>query len=359
MKNRSKQRTFHLKGNHRLKLSLLFTVTVGLLIWLTTIIVFAITRALRDSPLFQVGHVPPHTFMYVYAFMCCVIGVTLAFLCSHTVFRPLLKLMDAFDEISRGNYAVRVSTTGIFRIMKIGERFNKMAEELASVEMLQREFIDNFSHEFKTPLSSMGGFASLLKQDDLTPEQRHEYADIIISESKRLSTLSTTVLMLSKVEKQAMLTNVSRVNVAEQIRRVIALLDAKWAEKNIEVELYAQDVFLEGNASLLDEVWINLMDNAIKFSYSGEIVRVDVTQTDSHTSIVFSNTGEQMSEDTKKRIFDKFYQQDLSHTTQGYGLGMPIVKNIVNLHNGDIQITSNDLFSTVIEILLPNEQECE
>ncbi len=355
-KNSAEQRRLNVKHNHKLTLSLVFSVTVGLLIWLTTFIVLAITKFLRDSPLFQVGHVPPHTLAYIFILLCIIIGTVLAVICSRTVLRPLLQLMDAFDEVSRGNYSVRVSTKGFLRIMRISQRFNKMCEELASVELLQSEFIDNFSHEFKTPLSSMHGFALLLKQSDLSPDQRNEYADIIISEAKRLSDLSTTVLLLSKVEKQAILTNVTRVNITERIRRVIALLDAKWTEKNIEIELVAEDVFVEGNEPLLDEAWINLSDNAVKFSDMNETVRIAVRQSDTYTSVVFSNTGEPMSETTKQRLFDKFYQQDLAHATKGYGLGMPLVKNIVDLHNGEILISSDERFATVIEVRLPNQQ---
>ncbi|MBQ6863770.1 MAG: HAMP domain-containing histidine kinase [Clostridia bacterium] len=354
MNKNEKQHKFRIKGNHRLTLTILFTVVVALLIWVTTSLAFLITRGLRASPLFSVGHVPPHTYSYVFVLICVVIGSVLSVLCVRTIMRPLLILMDAFDEVSMGNYAVRVPTKGFLRLMKIGERFNKMAEQLGNVEIMQNEFIDNFSHEFKTPLSSMKGFAELLKQENLTAEQRDEYAGIISSEAKRLSKLSSTVLMLSKVEKQAILTNITDCNIAEQIRRVIALLDTKWSEKELDIILDAPDVTVPGNESLLSEVWINLLDNAIKYSDPKSQVQIRITPNDEFVSVRFSNTGEPMNETTKKRMFDKFYQQDTAHATQGYGLGMPIVKKIVSLHKGDIRIVETGSFTTTIEVILYN-----
>lgn len=349
---KKQKRQFRLKGNHRLTLTALFTVVVALLIFLTMSIVFLITKLLRYSPLFQVGHVPPHTFTYVFVLMCILIGSLLSVFCSRTVFRPLLYMMDAFDSISKGDFSVRVPTKGILKIMCVGERFNKMAEELSGVEILQNEFIDNFSHEFKTPLSSMNGFAVLLKQENLTQKQREEYADIIISESKRLSELSTTVLLLSKVEKQAILTNITTCNISEQIRRVVALLDSAWTEKELEIMLFAPEITVQGNEQLLSEVWINLLDNAIKFSDRGKPLQIEVRENGEKVHVFFRNSGEEISEITKQRMFDKFYQQDHAHATKGYGLGLPIVKKIIDLHNGEIHVSTAGSFSTEIEVIL-------
>ena len=352
MNKSGKPKKNRIKSNHRLTLTLLFTVLVALLIWITTSLAFLITRGLRESPLFSVGHVPQHTYTYVFIAICVAIGAVLSVLCIRTIMRPLLLLMDAFDEVSAGNYSVRVPTKGFLRIMKIGERFNEMTQKLASVEIMQNEFIDNFSHEFKTPLVSVKGFAELLKQEDLTAEQRIEYADIISSEAKRLSTLSSTVLMLSKIEKQTGLTNVSACNISEQIRRAVVLLDARWTEKELDINLNAPDVTVQGNESFLSEVWINLLDNAIKFSERATPVQIDVEEQEDTVSIRFSNTGEPMSRTTKERLFDKFYQQDAAHATSGYGLGLPIVKKIVELHKGDIRVVESDEYATTIEVIL-------
>lgn len=355
MNNSEKQYKFRIKGNHRLTLTLLFTVLVALLIWVTTSLAFLITRGLRVSPLFTVGHVPPHTYSYVFVLICVAIGSVLSVLCVRTIMRPLLLLMDAFDEVSMGNYAVRVPTKGFLRLMKIGKRFNQMAEQLGNVEILQNEFIDNFSHEFKTPLASMNGFAELLKQDDLPSDQRKEYAEIISSEAKRLSKLSTTVLLLSKVEKQTMLTNVTDCNITEQVRRCIALLDAAWSAKGLDIILNAKEITIPGNEHLLAEIWLNLFDNAIKFSEDNAPLQIDIYDDDVAAHVVFRNTGNPMNEVTKKRMFDKFYQQDSAHATQGYGLGLPIVKKIVDLHGGEIRLPDAEDFATAIEVVLPKE----
>ena len=356
MNKSDKAKKIRIRSNHRLTLTLLFTIGVGLLIWVTTSLAFLITRGLRLSPLFSVGHVPPHTFSYVFVLICVVIGAILSVLCVRTIMRPLLLLMDAFDEVSMGNYSVRVPTKGFLRLMKIGKRFNKMAEQLGNVEILQNEFIDNFSHEFKTPLASMKGFAELLRQDDLSADQRNEYADIISSEAKRLSKLSTTVLLLSKVEKQTILTNITDCNITEQVRRCIALLDSKWSSKGLDIILNAQEIRIPGNDHLLAEVWLNLFDNAIKFSEENAPLQIDILEDDETARVIFSNTGEPMNEVTRTRLFDKFYQQDTAHATQGYGLGMPIVKKIIDLHEGEIQVHDSEDFATVIEIILPKER---
>ncbi len=209
-----------------------------------------------------------------------------------------------------------------------------------NVEMLRTDFINNVSHEFKTPIVSIRGFAKALKWEDLTEEERNEYLDIIISETERLSSLSANMLYLSKIEQQTILTDKKRLNLSEQIRLVIALLDQKFAAKNIEVNFDAREYDVAGNEEMLRQVWINLLDNAIKFSPCGGRIDVCVQETEHGTIVRIRDQGKGIPPDIQAHIFDKFYQGDRSHSTDGNGLGLSIVKKIIDLHGGDISVQS-------------------
>ena len=159
------------------------------------------------------------------------VGTTLAFLFSKLPLKPIRTVCEAADKIADGDYNVRINLKGPAEFIQLAESFNHMAEELGSVEMLRSDFVNNFSHEFKTPIVSVRGFAKMLKRDDLTDEERNEYLDTIITESERLAELSTNILNLTKIEQQTILTDKKQFNVSEQIRLVIAMLSGKWQEK--------------------------------------------------------------------------------------------------------------------------------
>ena len=232
---------------------------------------------------------------------------------------------------------MRVAPGGSDEFRMLGEKFNHMAEELGSVELLRSDFINNFSHEFKTPIVSIRGFAKALKWDDLSESERSEYLDIILEESERLSALAENVLALSRVENQTILTDKTRFNVSEQLRLAIALMDGKWPDKRIDFAFDGGEAYLEGNEQLLQQAWINLLDNAVKFSPEGGTVEVSVAQAGGRMTVSVSDQGPGMTEDVRAHVFDKFYQGDASHTTKGNGLGLALVKRIVELHGGTVE----------------------
>ena len=260
--------------------------------------------------------------------------------------------MAAVDKIADGDYSARIDLKGTEDFKTLSQKFNHMAEEIGSVEMLRSDFVNNFSHEFKTPIVSIRGFAKALKWEDLTTEEREEYLNIIISESERLSDLAANVLYLSKIETQTILTNKATFNVSEQIRLVIALLDQKFSEKHIEIIFDCKEFFIRGNQEMLKQVWINLLDNAIKFSPENGIVTVQIHPVQEQIIFRISDQGSGMSSEIMTHIFDKFYQGDLSHSTSGNGLGLAIVKKIVELHKGTVSVSSSDRGST-FEVKLP------
>lgn len=269
--------------------------------------------------------------------------------------KPILKVINASKKIAKGDYTVRIPLGSIDAVEELTINFNKMAEELESVEMLQSDFINNFSHEFKTPIVSIRGFAKMLKRDDLTPEERTEYLDIIIAESERLADLSTNVLNLSKIEQQTILTDKITFNVSEQIRLVIAMLDTRWADKQISITFDAPELFITGNENMLQEVWLNLLDNAIKFSDKYGNVDVTACKQDKNCEFTFTNYGVTISEEDMRHIFDKFYQGDKSHSEKGNGLGLAIANKIIKLHNGTISLKKSNEEKTTFVVTIPDK----
>lgn len=244
---------------------------------------------------------------------------------------------------------------GIRAVKKIVRSINITAEELNNTRTMRNDFINNFSHEFKTPIISISGFAKMLKDENLSDEEKEEYLNIIISESERLSQLSTNVLNLTRLNNQAIVTNKTNFNVSEQIRNVIILLEHKWSEKNIEVNFECDEYTLNASEELLQQLWINLIDNAIKYSPEDSKITIDIIRNDSTLVFTVEDTGKGMDENTAKHAFDSFFQGDLSHKTSGNGIGLAIAKRVCELHEGDIKIKRTDESGTVFEIIFPTE----
>lgn len=245
------------------------------------------------------------------------------------------------NSLASGRYDTRIDMDGLELTRDVSESFNKLASELENTEMLRSDFINNFSHEFKTPIVSILGFARLLKKGGLTEVQQKEYLDIIEEESDRLSNMATNVLNLTKVENQTILTDVTEFNLSEQLRSCIILLEKKWSAKALEIAVDFDEYTVQGSMELLKQVWINLLDNAVKFSPEGGTVSVRIEENDNSLTVAVSNTGPEIPQENLSRIFDKFYQGDLSHSSEGSGIGLAIVKSIVQLHGGTVEAVSS------------------
>ena len=287
---------------------------------------------------------------FVFALFSVLLGTIIAIFVSRIPLAPLREIIDALDRLAQGDFDVRIHLKWPRELQRFSTSFNHMVEELGSIEMLRSDFINNFSHEFKTPIVSVRGFAKILKYEDLSEEERNEYLDIIISEADRLTELATNVLNLSKIENQTIVTDKVSYNVSEQIRRVIALLESKWSEKNIEIAFDCEEIYLYGNEELLNQVWINMIDNAIKFSPCHKVIKIDIMKEAGEVIISVTDQGEGMKAETVAHIFDKFYQGDSSHATKGNGLGLALVKRIVDLHEGEIKVANTDKNGTTFEV---------
>lgn len=297
----------------------------------------------------------PFPLFYLAVMMMTVIllATLLSALMSKRTVRPFKELINANQQVAKGNFAVRMEKTEIDEIDVLAASFNTMVQELSGIETLRSDFVNNFSHEFKTPIVSIRGFAKLLKEGNLSPEEQEEYLNIIIEESERLTQLSTNVLNLSKIENIEIVGDRENFLLDEQIRRAVLLLEPKWTAKNVQVNLHLERVQIYSNETLLQQIWINLLENAIKFSEQGGKIRVGLNIKDEQAVFSIQDNGCGMDADTVGRIFDKFYQGDTSHSVAGNGLGLTLVNRIVTLCEGTVAVESELEKGSTFFVTLP------
>lgn len=270
---------------------------------------------------------------------------------SKTMVKRVLDLSTAAKEIARGNFSVRVSEADHHdEIYQLALDFNIMAEQLQRNEYMRKDFISSVSHEIKTPLSIINGYADLLKED-LSPMERKEYVEIISRESRRLLRLSQNMLQISKLDSTC-INEQTVFRLDEQLRQVILLLEPRWSAKHLELDVDMDECTCMGNEELLMQVWVNLLDNAIKFTESYGCVSVCLRER-GLLKVTVSDNGPGMDQETQDRIYEQFYQGDRSHVKEGAGLGMAIVRRIVDMHQGSISIRSALGEGTSITVCLP------
>ena len=267
------------------------------------------------------------------------IGVFVTSLLSAQFFAPIRKLARAMEQVADGDFSVRLEDQSSSKeIMEVYSGFNLMAHELSATEILQTDFVSNVSHEFKTPINAIEGYATLLEGcDDLTAEQR-EYVEKIAFNTSRLSSLVGSILLLSKLENRQIPTGQSRYRLDEQIRQSIVALEPAWAAKDIEFDVELERVEYTGSEAMMRHVWDNLISNAVKFNPHGGLVRIRREKKGRQIRFVIDDCGPGINEEARKRIFDKFYQADSSHKDEGNGLGLALVKRILIFEKGDITV---------------------
>lgn len=294
-----------------------------------------------------------------------VIGFLLISLTSRVSLTYINKFINQMNRLAAGDFKARLSYQGIVSrhptIREIEGSFNNLADELENMQMLKTEFINNFSHEFKTPIVSVAGFAKLLKHGKLSEEQRAEYLNIIEEEALRLSAMATNVLNMTKVENQVILTDITSFNLSEQIRSSVLLLENAWTKKKIELNLEFEEYQIAANEELLKQVWINLLDNAIKFSPEYGLIEVKISDTGADYRVSIANAGEEIPTKSREKIFLKFYQADESHAQEGNGIGLAIVKKVATLHKGHVEVTCRNGITTFVVTIPKGEtiQEME
>lgn len=283
------------------------------------------------------------------------VGTVVFLVVSDIIVRPISKLTAATKELSKGNYKVRVGYAGDDEIGKLYVAFNKMAVELNKQEARRQQFISDVSHEFQTPLTAISGFAGILKMEDLPAEQRMKYADIIAFNAKRLSTLSKNMLQLTLLEGEDVQLEKSKYSLIDQLNRVIETEDNNALSKDIEIEFKHPrgDIEIVGDEARMEQVWINLIGNAIKYTDEHGVVTVDVRKTTKDIEVRVEDTGVGMSEEAISHIFERFYREDKSRSVEGNGLGLSIVKRIIDLHEFSLDVTSQEDVGSVFTVKIP------
>ena len=241
-------------------------------------------------------------------------------LASKDMLKPLEKMIEATKKVANGNFEVRMETQRKDEVEELVTNFNQMVKQLGETETLQKDFIDNVSHEIKTPISSIQGFAKLLDDDNLSKEERKEYIGIITEESDRLLSLSTNILKLSKLQNQDKITKQEQIDIAEQIRKTVAVLEPKWREKNLDISVSLQSCYFYGDEDLLFQVWMNLINNSIKFSNLNGKIDIKLEQTNNKIIAEIIDHGIGMDKEELEKIYTKFYQADKSRSAEGSGL---------------------------------------
>lgn len=275
------------------------------------------------------------------------------------IVKPLTRLTNAIKELSNGNYNVRVDNVGQDEISKLNQGFNQMARQLAKQDETRQKFISDISHEFQTPLTSIQGFANILKEEDLPKEQRVKYANIILYNSKRLSSLAKNMLQLTLLDREEIELELTNYSLVEQMNRVISTQENQAMEKNIEIvfEMPKKEIFIEGDEQRLEQVWTNIISNAIKYTNEGGLITITMKKNSKDIEMSIEDTGIGMSKEVVSHIFERFYREDKARNVEGNGLGLAIVKSIVDLHHGKIDILSQVDVGTNFIVRLPIEKQ--
>lgn len=275
----------------------------------------------------------------------------------YAVRRPLERIQKAIDRIMQGDFDIKIdyliSEKNNSEFNQIIKGLNQMAVELGSLETLRTDFVSTVSHEMKTPLTVIQNYSTLLQTPELSEEKRQEYAKGIIIQTKKMTHMVSNVLKLSKLENQKFYPNVRTYDLGEQLCECMLLYEDAWELKELEIETdLEENVMISADEELMEQVWINLISNAVKFTDDGGKISLYLRTEDDKAVVILKDTGCGMSEDTLKNIFQKFYQGDTSHGTPGNGLGLSLVKSIINVSNGEIHVSSKEGEGSTFTVIL-------
>ncbi|MBQ7455523.1 MAG: HAMP domain-containing histidine kinase [Clostridia bacterium] len=283
-----------------------------------------------------------------------VIGLVMSPLLGQVVIRPIRRLSSAMQRVAAGDFSVRLDRAGYLGEMRQSyDAFNTMAQALSTIETLQTDFVSNVSHEFKTPINAIEGYAMLLQDTGADPALQKEYIDKILFSTRRLGDLVNSILLLSKVDNQSIPAERVTYRLDEQLRQALLMLERKWTEKDIELDVDLEPLSYTGSETLMLHVWTNLLDNAIKFDPPGGLLRLRLRREGSQIAVSVSDSGSGMTEAEMARIFDRFYQADGSHQGEGNGLGLALAQRIVRGEGGDIAVESEVGKGSCFTVTLP------
>ena len=333
-----------------------FSFAVGIIILATLGILLAASYILFYFKVVDLTTSPYAGIIYVVIFLISsiIIGVCISFLANKFVLNPINKLIEGMNNLSEGKFNTRIDMGRYVEMKQLSESFNNLAKEMENNEMLHYDFINNFSHEFKTPIASINGLITLLKNKKLPENKKIQYLNIIEEEAERLISMTSNILNLSKVENKSILKDVENYNLSEQIRNCILLLEKKWSRKHLSLSLDFDEYYIDANIDMMKQVLVNLLDNAIKFADDKTELKVAIEENNKETILSIDNIGVEISEENRSKIFNKFYQVDSTHTKEGNGIGLSIVKHIIDLHRGSIKVNCEN-GHTIFTISIPKK----
>ena len=339
-------------GKRSVRTAVVFSVAVYIIIFISGVLGTMIGIALFRSGLLSMARI------WLVPLIPFVTSIALGTLLSLTIGRKSVRIVErtnnAIQQVAKGNFDVTLNEKNpILEFREIAQNFNAMTRELAGTEILRNDFIENVSHEFKTPLTAIEGYATLLQQKNLPEEKRIEYTQKILLSTRRLSSLSGNILLLSRLENQEIAVKKERYCLDEQLREILLLLEPSWSGKQLVLDIDLADCSCTANRELMAHVWQNIIGNAIKFTPQSGTVNVRLCREANHAVISVSDSGPGMSEEVTARIFEKFYQGDPSRSVSGNGLGLPLAKRIVDLHGGTITVQSLPGQGSAFTIVLP------
>lgn len=336
--------------------SLWFRIVIAFFLTMITTCLVVALGIYMSVRLHLYAHMTPAgiSFLLYIAGVSVLFGSSISFFVVHHVLKPVRELSLAMQKVAAGDYTVTLPEDfHPGELSDLYRNFNRMVRELNSTEMLHSDFISNVSHEFKTPLSAISGYATLLQDDTISPEERNEYVGIIIQSARDLSTMTGNVLQLSHLENESAIHEKVFFRVDEQLRQAILRLEPVWSEKNLVIDPMLDKINWYGNMELTAHIWNNLLDNAIKFTPQGGEIAVTAKADADWLTVTFQDSGIGMTPEVQAHIFDKFYQGDISHKKKGNGLGLPLVRKIVTLYGGQIQVESTPELGSTFTVLLP------
>ena len=345
------------KGNRKLYAK--FILTIFSIIFATYILMasaFALFAGLEYIDVETSIRMDGYTLIALFTLGALIIGMIITMIAAKVFLRPINELSTATQKVAGGDFSVRINAVAASgtEVDELIVNFNKMVNDLQQIETLKTDFIANVSHEFKTPLSTIQGYSTLLQDETLTEDERRVYTQYIIDATKQLSSLIGNILKLSKLENRECDLERTRFDVAEQIRQSVLFMETQWSIKNIDLDIDLVSADVEENEELLMQVWLNVIGNAIKFSdYAGKIIiRSEVHGRDFY-KVTVQDYGCGMSEEALKRVFEKFYQGDNSHSKDGNGLGLALVKKILDFSGGRINVESVEGKGSTFTIYIP------
>lgn len=286
-----------------------------------------------------------------------IIGLILSFFIGKWLLAPIKKLKVMMSEVAEGDLSIKTEEKSIFdEVEDIYHYFNLMMDELRATETIQSDFVSNVSHEFKTPLNAIDGYATLLSSDDVTEEEKKEYIQKILYNTRRMDELIGNILLLSKVDNQAINSKKCHYSLDEQIRQSILQLEPKWSKKDIDFDVELDSIEYFGNEGIMIHVWNNLIDNAIKFGPKNSTIKISLKEDVNKVIFVIEDSGPGIPEDAQKYIYYKFYQSDVSHKSEGNGLGLALVKKILDLSYGVIEVENIEPVGCRFKVYLFNPE---